>query len=138
MKLVPQAANRSRPGETGKFTPGVWAEELMEAQTGGGMRAHRFFYAPGAHSHWHSHTGEQALYFVAGRGRIKRSGEEAFDAKPGDLVYVAPGEKHWHGATAEQFLVHLAFTASGKTDWMEEVPDDEYARELVVRSNEPH
>jgi quercetin dioxygenase-like cupin family protein len=40
---------------------------------------------------------------------------------PGDLVYVAAGERHWHGAAPDQFFVHLAFTASGGTDWAEEV-----------------
>jgi uncharacterized RmlC-like cupin family protein len=57
------------------------------------MRAHRFFYAPNAHSHWHSHTGKQTLYFVFGTGRIKKEGEEAFRVQPGDLVYVAPWGK---------------------------------------------
>ena len=127
MRLVEQAANRSVDSEDGKFTDGVWQEELLQAQVSWGMRVHRFFYAPGSHSHWHSHTGEQALYLVAGRARIKKVGEQVFEAGPGDLVYVAPGEKHWHGAVADQFLVHFAFTASGRTDWFEEVTDAEYA-----------
>jgi quercetin dioxygenase-like cupin family protein len=127
MRLVMQAENRSTRAASGKFTEGVWHEELLEAQTSGGMRAHRFFYAPGSHSHWHSHTGEQAIYIVAGRGRIRKSGEKAFEVGPGDLVHVAPGEKHWHGAVPNQFLVHFAFTASGTTDWMDAVTDDDYA-----------
>jgi quercetin dioxygenase-like cupin family protein len=65
----------------------------------------------------------------SGTGRIKKEGEEAFHVQPGDLVYVAPGEKHWHGATQDQFLVHFAFTASGKTQWLEEVTEDEYLSE---------
>jgi quercetin dioxygenase-like cupin family protein len=126
MRLVLQTENRSVGADERKFTEGVWQEELLAAQTSGGMRAHRFFYAPGSHSHWHSHTGEQALYVVAGRGRIRKSGEKAFEVGPGDLVYVAPGEKHWHGAVPNQFLVHFAFTASGRTDWMDEVTDVDY------------
>lgn len=60
-------------------------------------------------------------------GRLNAFGEPEFEVKPGDLVYVAPGEKHWHGAVPNQFFVHFAFTASGKTNWMETVSDDEYS-----------
>lgn len=130
MKRVLQRENRSVRPDTRKFTEGVWHEELLEAQTPGGMRAHRFFYPPGSHSHWHSHVGEQALYVVAGRGRIRKAGEGVFEVGPGDLVYVAPGEKHWHGAVPDQFLVHFAFTASGGTNWLDEVTDDEYEVDL--------
>jgi quercetin dioxygenase-like cupin family protein len=130
MRLVLQRKNRSVVAEERKFTEGVWQEEILEAQTSGGMRVHRFFYTPGSHSHWHSHTGEQALYMVAGRGRIKKSDEQVFEVGPGDLVYVAPGEKHWHGAVPNQFLVHFAFTASGSTVWMDEVSEDDYAADL--------
>jgi quercetin dioxygenase-like cupin family protein len=135
MRLVKQRENRTVEAEERKFTEGVWQEELLEAQTSGGMRAHRFFYAPGSHSHWHSHTGEQALLFVAGRGRIKKSGEKAFEVGPGDLVYVAPGERHWHGSVPDQFLVHFAFTASGRTDWMDEVTADDYAEDFLSGSS---
>jgi quercetin dioxygenase-like cupin family protein len=127
MKHIGQAANRTVATERGKFTEGVWQEELLDAQVTSGMRVHRFFYEPGSHSHWHSHTGEQALLFVAGRARIRKVGEPPFEVGPGDLVYVAPGDKHWHGAVANQFLVHFAFTASGTTDWFEEVTEAEYA-----------
>lgn len=127
MKLVAQRDNQASDAEDEKFTDGVWQEELLGAQTPGGMQASRLFYAPGGHSHWHSHTGEQALYIVSGRGRIKKSGEPGFEVGPGDLVYVAPGDKHWHGAVPDQFLVHFAFTASGTTDWFGEVSADDYA-----------
>lgn len=127
MRLVPQRDNRSSQAEDSKFTAGVWREELLSPQTPGGMQTHRFTYAPGGHSHWHSHTGEQALYIVSGRGRIRKAGESGFEVGPGDLVYVAPGEEHWHGAVPDQVLVHFAFTASGSTDWLDLVTEDEYA-----------
>lgn len=126
MKLVKHGEHRSVDSEEGKFTDGVWQEELLTAQAAGGMRVHRFFYAPGSHSHWHSHTGEQALLVIAGTARIKKDGEGVLEASPGDVVYVAPNEKHWHGAGREQFLVHYAFTASGSTDWFEAITDEEY------------
>lgn len=48
MKHIEQMANRTVESGAGKFTDGVWQEELLEAQLDSGMRVHRFFYAPGS------------------------------------------------------------------------------------------
>ena len=90
------------------------------------MRVHRFSYPAGAHSHWHVHLGEQGLFVVAGEGWIKFQGEERVKIGPGDLAYVPPRRPHWHGATAAGSFVHLAFTASGGTDWKGKVSKEQY------------
>jgi quercetin dioxygenase-like cupin family protein len=101
--------------------------EILEAIREGGLRAHRFVYAPGSRSQWHTHEGEQAIFIVAGRGVVKRWGEEkGTEVGPGDWVHVEPGEKHWHGAVPENILIHLAITATGGTNWHESVTDSEY------------
>jgi quercetin dioxygenase-like cupin family protein len=47
------------------------------------------------------------------------------------VVYAAPDEKHWHGADPDNFMIHLAISPGGATDgrteWMEEVADEEYS-----------
>ena len=122
MKVIRPQDVEPRPGVEGKFTPGVWHEELVEAQTDGGMRLHRFFYEPGARSHWHEHEGEQAILVVAGSGLIGKEGEQVTEVGPGDVIYVAPGERHWHGAAANHLFTHLALTASGGTKWYGAAP----------------
>jgi quercetin dioxygenase-like cupin family protein len=124
MKLIRSSDVEPRRGAEGKFTPGVWHEEIVEAQVGGGMRLHRFSYDPGARSYWHEHEGEQAVLVLAGSGRIGKEGEPVLEVGPGDVVYVAPGEKHWHGASPDRLFVHLALTASGGTTWHGEVLEE--------------
>ena len=114
-----------------KFSAGVWQAEVLTAIRDGGLRAHRFFYRPGAHSHWHVHDGEQAIYVVAGRGIVTRWGERnGTEVGPGDWVHVEPAEKHWHGAVRDDVFVHIAITASGGTQWYEAVHPDDYESSL--------
>jgi quercetin dioxygenase-like cupin family protein len=49
--------------------------------------------------------------------------------RPGDVVWIPPGEKHWHGATLTTAMTHIAIQEqlNGKTvDWMEKVSDEQY------------
>ena len=49
--------------------------------------------------------------------------------RPGDVVWVAPGEKHWHGASPTTAMTHIAIAEAldGKAvDWMEHVTDEQY------------
>jgi quercetin dioxygenase-like cupin family protein len=127
MRFVVERDLRSTAPDATKFTAGVWQTEALSAIRDEGLRAHRFLYEPGAHSHWHTHTGEQAIAVVAGCGVVVRWGEESGTAiGPGDWVHVEPGEKHWHGALPDDVLVHLAVTASGRTEWHGPVSDAEY------------
>ncbi|OPL09994.1 MAG: hypothetical protein AVO34_04780 [Firmicutes bacterium ML8_F2] len=42
---------------------------------------------------WHSHDWEHEVFIVAGKGKC-RSEDGERDLKPGDAVFVAPGEQH--------------------------------------------
>jgi quercetin dioxygenase-like cupin family protein len=48
--------------------------------------------------------------------------------RPGDRVFVEPGEDHWHGA--DRFMTHLAMhevdDQGSAATWGEHVTDDEY------------
>jgi quercetin dioxygenase-like cupin family protein len=106
MRFVQEADLQSVPPHEDKFTTGVWQTEALPAIRDQGLRGLRFFYQPGAHSHWHTHTGEQAIIVLAGRGVVVRWGEEQGTAiGSGDWVHVEPGEKHWHGALPDDVFV---------------------------------
>jgi quercetin dioxygenase-like cupin family protein len=127
MKFVREKAVKSVPASPDRFTGGVWQAEILAAIAQGGMRAHRFVYAPGGRSHWHTHEGEQAIIVIAGRGFVKRWDQDTIEAiGPGDWVHIEPGEKHWHGAAKDDILIHLAVTARGSTLWHEPVSDEDY------------
>jgi quercetin dioxygenase-like cupin family protein len=49
--------------------------------------------------------------------------------RPGDVVWIPPGEKHWHGATPTTAVTHIAIqeALNGKAaDWLEHVTDAQY------------
>ncbi|GAA2850397.1 cupin [Actinoplanes cyaneus] len=121
-KVVPESSVPSPAGSAENFDGQVWQADVLRAEQPGGLRGHRFAYAPGGRSHWHVHTGEQALIVVAGRGLIQWEGlDEPRELQPGDWVHVEPGVPHWHGAADDSIFVHLAVTATGATEWGDRV-----------------
>jgi quercetin dioxygenase-like cupin family protein len=102
-------------------------ESLVPQQLPDGTQVNRFVYPPGGHSHWHVHAGEQSILVEQGRMRVRSRDGVSLVLEEGDALYLAPGEEHWHGATPERGLVHLALNASGPTDWVGPVDDEEYA-----------
>lgn len=130
MKKVSPVQVDPRPADPARFTGRVVQEEILSAQQEGGARVHRFSYEPGARSRWHTHEGEQALYVLHGAGAVVGTDGLPTRLRPGDLVYLGSGERHWHGAVSDEFFVHFAFTASGGTEWAEEVSTEAYQESL--------
>jgi len=87
-------------------------------------------FEPGARTAWHTHPLGQHLIVTAGCGRVQRwGGGPTEEIRPGDVIWIPPGEKHWHGATATTAMTHIAIQEQldGKTaDWMEKVSEDQY------------
>ena len=113
-------------GSADNFTGDVQVR-MVAAGQGAPVGVGRVTFAHGARTHWHTHTGEQTLYFLAGRGRAQARGERAVDAAPGDVARIPAGAPHWHGAHPDepQAMTHLSITF-GTTTWLEPVSDDEY------------
>jgi quercetin dioxygenase-like cupin family protein len=86
-------------------------------------------FEPGARTAWHTHPLGQTLIVTSGLGWVQREGGAKEDIRPGDIVWIPPGEKHWHGATATTGMMHIAIAEAldGKTvDWMEKVSDSQF------------
>ena len=86
-------------------------------------------FEPGARTAWHTHPLGQTLIVTSGLGRIQRAGGAIDDIRPGDVVWIEPGEKHWHGASPTTAMTHIAIQEQldGKAvEWMEHVTDEEY------------
>ena len=86
-------------------------------------------FEPGARTAWHTHPLGQTLIVTAGSGRVQRQGGPIEEIKPGDIVWIEPGEKHWHGASPATAMTHIAIheQLDGKTvDWLEQVSDEQY------------
>ena len=63
---------------------------------------------------------------------MQKIGEPIQVIRPGDTVFIAPGEKHWHGATWENLMIPLALQEAGPdgqtTTWLEPVSDAVYGK----------
>ena len=84
-------------------------------------------FEPGARTAWHTHPLGQTLMVTSGLGRVQRAGGPIEDIRPGDVVWIEPGEKHWHGASPTTAMTHIAIQEQldGKAvDWMEHVTDE--------------
>jgi quercetin dioxygenase-like cupin family protein len=124
--------NGSRPSDKGPadwFTGTVRIDPLFappEPTRGSGGSV---TFEPGARTAWHAHPLGQTLIVTAGSGWVQREGEPAQQIRPGDVVWIAPGEKHWHGASATTAMTHIAIQEKldGKAvEWMEHVSDRQY------------
>ena len=128
MKVVSSRDAETRRAPEEWFTGTVWMEATQIPPPGAGL--FRVLFEPGARTNWHTHPEGQILYVLTGVGRVQKEGEGALEIQPGDIVYIAPGEKHWHGAAPDTFMVHIAISPAletdGATEWLGPVTDEEY------------
>jgi quercetin dioxygenase-like cupin family protein len=119
----------SRKGQAEYFTGNVRIDPLIEAHDPARAVGTSVTFEPGARTAWHTHPLGQSLIVTAGCGLIQRWGGSVEEIRPGDVVWIPPGEKHWHGATPITAMTHIAIQEQldGKTaDWMEKVSDEQY------------
>jgi quercetin dioxygenase-like cupin family protein len=113
------------------FTSTVWQDPIIaSAITPARLVATRVSFEPGARTAWHTHPLGQTLYVISGVGRAQTKGGPIREIRPGDTVWIPPGEKHWHGASPNNGMTHIAMQESldgSHVTWMEYVTDDEYS-----------
>jgi quercetin dioxygenase-like cupin family protein len=111
------------------FTGTVWQDVIIEAPEPARVRVLRVSFEPGARTNWHTHPLGQTLHVLSGVGRVQSWGGAIREIRPGDSVWIPPGEKHWHGAAPEVAMVHLAIQESlngVQVEWLEPVSDQDY------------
>ena len=129
MDIKRSGSQPSGKGPAEYFTGSVRIDPLFEAPDPSRARGASVTFEPGARTAWHTHPLGQTLIVTAGCGRVQRWGGPVAEIRPGDVVWIPPGEKHWHGATATTAMTHVAVQEllGGKTaDWMEKVSDEQY------------
>jgi quercetin dioxygenase-like cupin family protein len=111
------------------FTGTVRQDPIVEAPEPARVRAVLVTFEPAARTAWHTHPLGQTLHVLSGVGRVKAWGGPVREIRPGDTVWIPPGEKHWHGASPTVAMTHLAIQEAldGKAvDWLEKVSDADY------------
>jgi len=130
MEIRPSGSVPSRRMPDKWFTGTVWQDVIAEAPDPARLRAVWVRFEPGARTAWHTHPLGQTLHVVSGVARVQTWGGPVREARPGDTVWFAPGEKHWHGAAPDVAMEHLALQEAldgTAVDWMEHVSDEQYA-----------
>ncbi|NKX44958.1 cupin domain-containing protein [Roseicyclus persicicus] len=129
MKLTPKAEIPTGPGPAAYFTGAVTIERLHETAPPSRSNAVRVTFPPGARTAWHTHPLGQLLIVTEGEGWAQTEGQPRLVLRPGDVVWIPPGERHWHGATAQSAMTHVAVQEAvdgSAADWQEQVSDADY------------
>jgi quercetin dioxygenase-like cupin family protein len=133
MEIKRSGSQPSGKGPAEYFTGAVWVDPLHLAPDPARVSIASVTFEPGARTAWHSHPLGQTLIVTDGCGRVQRWDGLVEEIRPGDVVWISPGEKHWHGATSTTAMTHISIVEQldGHTaDWMEKVSDEQY---LVTR-----
>lgn len=124
--------NGSQPAGKGPaewFTGDVRIDPLFDTPPPARAFGAYVTFEPGARTVWHTHALGQTLIVTAGWGRVQPWGGPIEEIRPGDVVWIAPGEKHWHGASPTTAMIHIAVVEKADDDsttWMEHVSEEQY------------
>lgn len=130
MKIMRNGSIPSLAGPAEWFSGKVRIDGMFNAEAPALVSTAAVTFEPGARTAWHDHPLGQTLIVTAGCGRVQLQGEPIQEIHPGDIVWIAPGERHWHGAAPTTAMTHIAIqeAQNGKAvDWFELVSDQEYA-----------
>jgi quercetin dioxygenase-like cupin family protein len=132
MEIKRIGSQPSTKGSAEYFTGTVRVDPLFQANEPARAVGASVTFEPGARTAWHAHPLGQTLIVTYGCGLIQRwgAGNPIEEIRPGDVVWIPPGEKHWHGATSTTAMTHIAIQEQldGKTaEWMEKVSAEQYS-----------
>jgi quercetin dioxygenase-like cupin family protein len=131
MEIKRAGTQVSTIGSSEWFTGTVRIDPLVQAPEPARIQGASVTFEPGARTAWHTHPLGQTLIVTAGLGWAQRDGGPIEEIRPGDVVWISPGEKHWHGATPNSAMTHIAIQEKldGKVvDWLEKVTDQQYKK----------
>jgi quercetin dioxygenase-like cupin family protein len=138
MEIKRVGSQPSCKGPADWFTGTVRVDSPFQASAPARVGGATVTFEPGARTAWHTHPLGQTLIVIAGVGRVQHHGGPVEDIRPGDIVWIEPGEKHWHGAAPTTAMTHIAIaeTLDGKVvEWMEKVSDEQYGGLIDERSS---
>ena len=130
MQIRRSGSTPSGKGPADYFSGSVRVDPLNDAPDPARVIVAHVTFEPGARTAWHTHPLGQTLIVTSGAGRVQRWDGPVEEIRPGDVVWIPPGEKHWHGAAPTTAMTHIAMQErlDGKAvEWLEHVSDEQYA-----------
>jgi|SRR5208282_84974 len=131
MDIKRAGSQPSKKGPSEWFTGTVRIDPLFEVKAPSRAQGICVTFEPEARTLWHTHPLGQHLVVTSGCGWVQRWGGPIEEIRPGDVVWIPPGEKHWHGAAATTAMMHIAvyeFMDGSGADWLEAVSDVQYRK----------
>jgi quercetin dioxygenase-like cupin family protein len=129
MEIKRSGSRPSTKGPADWFTGTVRIDPIIQAPDPARVQSALVTFEPGARTAWHTHPLGQTLIVMSGFGRAQRLGGPIEEIRPGDIIWIAPGEKHWHGASPTTAMTHIAIQEQlngSPVEWMEHVTDEQY------------
>ncbi|MDH7487381.1 MAG: cupin domain-containing protein [Anaerolineae bacterium] len=129
MDIKRSGSQPSSKGSAEYFTGAVRIDPLFQPTDPARVLVASVTFEPGARTAWHAHPLGQILIVTAGCGLAQGWGGPIEEIRPGDVVWIPPGEKHWHGAKPTTAMTHIAIVErldDKSADWMEKVSDEQY------------
>ena len=108
MEIIRAGSKPSVKGPEAWFTGTVRIDPLMNPFDAARVQGAAVTFELAARTAWHTHPLGQTLIVIAGVGRVQLWRGPVQDIRPGDVVWIAPGEKHWHGAPPTTAVTHIA------------------------------
>ena len=133
MEIKRSGSQPSGKGPADYFTGTVRIDPLFNPPAPARVLGASVTFEPGARTAWHTHPLGQTLIVTAGCGRAQHWGGPIEEIRPGDVVWIPPGEKHWHGGSPANAMTHIAMQESldgSHATWMEPVTDEDYAAKI--------
>jgi quercetin dioxygenase-like cupin family protein len=127
MLNLPLPVDKLTLEQSDNFTGTVNRAEVATAKDNS-VRVFQVKFQPKARTSWHTHSGEQVLIVVEGSCLVKREGQAPVILKEGEAIALPGNERHWHGAVGDSVGCHLALNNKLKTQWFEEVSNDDYEK----------
>jgi quercetin dioxygenase-like cupin family protein len=125
-----QSGGQTVAGPEAQFTGTVEIDAIRSPGAQSALGCAHVRFSPRARTAWHHHPKGQTLYVTDGIGLVATRGGEVQEIRPGDVVYIEPGEEHWHGASATRSMAHVAMQEADQNGevvtWLNHVTDEEY------------
>jgi quercetin dioxygenase-like cupin family protein len=106
MKVVRIAQMAKEPQVSPLFTGPVTMQSIVGTDLSKHFLIRQVNFGPGVRNKFHSHSIEQVLIVTEGKGIVATDKEE-IAVGPGDVIFIAAGEKHWHGAAQGATFSHI-------------------------------
>jgi quercetin dioxygenase-like cupin family protein len=106
MRVIKVAQLAREPQESVLFTGPVTMQTIVGTEESKRFMIRQVNFGRGVRNKFHSHSIEQVLIVTEGKGIVANDKEEVV-VGPGDVIFIAAGEKHWHGATRDSAFSHI-------------------------------